>query len=157
MKHRFASHVCQTFLEVANDTISREVSFMTSIASILLTKLQCRGIIPSTPESSGEGELPLMKSMVLDLCEVSGRLSNSLHTAYNKCIGTTAKLLLTSHGSVRVSSTARAPRAPHARLIHPRAACFDTSFKEERGTQGPPRPHEVCVRGGQAANDSRIC
>lgn len=153
MKHRFASHVCQTFLEVANDTISREVRFITYIAKILLTALQCRGIIPSTPESSGEGELPLMKSMVLDLCEVSGILSNSLHTAYNKCIGITAKLLLTSHGSVRVSSTARAPRAAHARLIHPRATCFDSPVKEERGTQGPPRADEVCVRGGQATAD----
>ncbi|GJE84753.1 nucleolar protein 9 [Phanerochaete sordida] len=52
IKHRFASHVCQTFLEVAVDTIGRE----------------CRGILPPPPEEA-EGELPLMKDMVIDLCE----------------------------------------------------------------------------------------
>ncbi|KAI0092558.1 armadillo-type protein [Irpex rosettiformis] len=53
IRHRFASHVCQTFFEVTSDTIARE----------------CRNIIPSTPESADEGELLLMKDLILDASE----------------------------------------------------------------------------------------
>ncbi|KAI0698876.1 armadillo-type protein [Cytidiella melzeri] len=53
VKHRFASHVCQTFMEVAADTIARE----------------CKGILPPIPEASENGELLMMKALVLDACE----------------------------------------------------------------------------------------
>ncbi|OSD01821.1 ARM repeat-containing protein [Trametes coccinea BRFM310] len=52
-KHRFASHVCQTLLTVAADTIARET----------------RGIFPPTPESQEEGELRTLTQLVLDACE----------------------------------------------------------------------------------------
>ncbi|KAH9894177.1 ARM repeat-containing protein [Cubamyces lactineus] len=53
-KHRFASHVCQTLLTVAADTISRET----------------RGIFPPTPESESEqGELRTLTQLTLDACD----------------------------------------------------------------------------------------
>ncbi|KAJ3534526.1 hypothetical protein NM688_g7124 [Phlebia brevispora] len=53
VKHRFASHVCQTFLEVASETITRET----------------RGILPPPPEDPSAGELPLMSDMISDICD----------------------------------------------------------------------------------------
>ncbi|KAL0949796.1 hypothetical protein HGRIS_009833 [Hohenbuehelia grisea] len=53
VKHRFASHVLQTFFTVAADTISRE----------------SRGIFPSVPESEDQGELRTLTQLVLDCCE----------------------------------------------------------------------------------------
>ncbi|KAI0637703.1 ARM repeat-containing protein [Trametes polyzona] len=53
-RHRFASHVCQTLLTVAADTVSREA----------------RGIFPPMPETEEEqGELRTMTQLVLDACE----------------------------------------------------------------------------------------
>ncbi|KAJ3011851.1 hypothetical protein NUW54_g2047 [Trametes sanguinea] len=53
-RHRFASHVCQTLLIVASDTVAREA----------------RGIFPPTPESQDEeGELRTLTQLVLDACE----------------------------------------------------------------------------------------
>ncbi|KAH9853868.1 ARM repeat-containing protein [Lenzites betulinus] len=53
-RHRFASHVCQTLLTVAADTVSRET----------------RGILPPPPESGAqEGELLTLTQLTLDACE----------------------------------------------------------------------------------------
>ncbi|KAI3611102.1 rrna processing protein nop9 [Moniliophthora roreri] len=52
MRHRFASHVCQTLFSVSAETISREVN----------------GIYPSIPDS-GNGELRTMSHLILDICE----------------------------------------------------------------------------------------
>lgn len=52
-RHRFASHVCQTLFTVASDTVARE----------------CRGIMPSAPESSEDGELRTLTQLVLDVSE----------------------------------------------------------------------------------------
>uniref|UniRef100_A0A8H7Y237 Nucleolar protein 9 n=1 Tax=Psilocybe cubensis TaxID=181762 RepID=A0A8H7Y237_PSICU len=61
LKHRFASHVCQTLFTVAKDTISREM----------------RGIMPTVPDSEEEGELRTLKQLILDICE---ELLPSFHT-----------------------------------------------------------------------------
>ncbi|KAJ7229049.1 armadillo-type protein [Mycena pura] len=53
VKHRFASHVCQTLFTVANHTISREQ----------------RGILPSVPEGTDKGELPTLSQLIVDVCE----------------------------------------------------------------------------------------
>ncbi|KAF5357660.1 hypothetical protein D9758_007464 [Tetrapyrgos nigripes] len=53
VKHRFASHVCQTMITVAAETISREVM----------------GIFPSIPDDSDKGELRTMTQLILDICE----------------------------------------------------------------------------------------
>ncbi|KAI0721971.1 armadillo-type protein [Cerioporus squamosus] len=53
-KHRFASHVIQTLLTVATETVSRE----------------SRGVFPPTPESGeDEGELRTLTQLTLDTCE----------------------------------------------------------------------------------------
>ncbi|TBU50501.1 ARM repeat-containing protein [Dichomitus squalens] len=53
-KHRFASHVCQTLLTVASETVARE----------------SKGILPPTPEEQeDEGELRTLTQLVLDACE----------------------------------------------------------------------------------------
>ncbi|OBZ71991.1 Nucleolar protein 9 [Grifola frondosa] len=52
-KHRFASHVIQTLLTVASDTISRET----------------RGIFPPPSESPEESDLRTLTQLVLDACE----------------------------------------------------------------------------------------
>ncbi|KAJ7162618.1 armadillo-type protein [Mycena crocata] len=53
VKHRFASHVCQTLFAVASQTVSREK----------------RGIFPTVPESSDKGELRTLTQLVVDICE----------------------------------------------------------------------------------------
>ncbi|KAI0829359.1 ARM repeat-containing protein [Trametes gibbosa] len=53
-RHRFASHVCQTLLTVAADTVSRE----------------SRGIFPPLPDSgTQEGELRTLTQLTLDACD----------------------------------------------------------------------------------------
>ncbi|KAL4082064.1 armadillo-type protein [Scleroderma yunnanense] len=52
IKHRFASHVCQTFFSVAAETVSREV----------------RGIVSEVPESNDKGELRSLTQLMLDIC-----------------------------------------------------------------------------------------
>ncbi|KAF7354953.1 hypothetical protein MSAN_01410400 [Mycena sanguinolenta] len=53
VKHRFASHVCQTLFTVASQTVSREK----------------RGILPAIPETSEKGELRTLTQLILDMCE----------------------------------------------------------------------------------------
>ncbi|KAG1780420.1 armadillo-type protein [Suillus placidus] len=53
IKHRFASHVCQTLFTVAADTVSRET----------------RGIYPSVADSKDRGELRTLTRLILDICE----------------------------------------------------------------------------------------
>ncbi|KAJ6567278.1 armadillo-type protein [Mycena vulgaris] len=53
VKHRFASHVCQTLFTVASQTVSREK----------------RGILPTVSESSDKGELRTLTQLILDVCE----------------------------------------------------------------------------------------
>ncbi|KAH0587095.1 hypothetical protein H2248_005913 [Termitomyces sp. 'cryptogamus'] len=53
VRHRFASHVCQTLFSVASETISRE----------------SRGILPNVPETADKGELRTLTQLVLDVAE----------------------------------------------------------------------------------------
>ncbi|KAJ6516296.1 armadillo-type protein [Mycena sanguinolenta] len=53
VKHRFASHVCQTLFTVASQTVSREK----------------RGILPAIPEASDNGELRTLTQLIFDVCE----------------------------------------------------------------------------------------
>ncbi|KAI6046465.1 armadillo-type protein [Pisolithus marmoratus] len=53
IKHRFASHVCQTFFSVAVDTVTRET----------------RGIIAETPKPGDKGELRTLTQLILDICD----------------------------------------------------------------------------------------
>ncbi|KAI9575034.1 armadillo-type protein [Boletus coccyginus] len=63
-QHRFASHVCQTLLSVATDTISREV----------------KNIFPDVPASEDSGELRTLIQLVLDICEEVSPSFSSLIT-----------------------------------------------------------------------------
>ncbi|KAF8816519.1 ARM repeat-containing protein [Phlegmacium glaucopus] len=51
VRHRFASHVCQTLFTVSKDTISRET----------------KGIMPIVPDSLDQGELPSLTQLILDV------------------------------------------------------------------------------------------
>ncbi|KAF7301584.1 hypothetical protein MIND_00723900 [Mycena indigotica] len=53
VKHRFASHVCQTLFTVAGQTIAREQ----------------RGILPVIATSEDSGELRTMTELIVDVCE----------------------------------------------------------------------------------------
>ncbi|KAH7888091.1 armadillo-type protein [Phlebopus sp. FC_14] len=53
LRHRFASHVCQTFFSIAATTVSRET----------------RGILPDVTISEDKGELRTLTQLVLDICE----------------------------------------------------------------------------------------
>ncbi|KAG6849947.1 hypothetical protein H0H93_003319 [Arthromyces matolae] len=53
VRHRFASHVCQTLFSASGDTISRET----------------RGIFPVAPESQDKGELRSLTQLVFDVTE----------------------------------------------------------------------------------------
>ncbi|KAK1229483.1 Nucleolar protein 9 [Marasmius sp. AFHP31] len=52
VRHRFASHVCQTLLFVSSETIAREFN----------------GVFPTIPDSEN-GELRTMAQLILDICE----------------------------------------------------------------------------------------
>ncbi|THU83938.1 hypothetical protein K435DRAFT_765540 [Dendrothele bispora CBS 962.96] len=51
-KHRFASHVCQTMITVAAETVSRETA----------------GVLSTVPRDSDRGELRTMTQLILDIC-----------------------------------------------------------------------------------------
>ncbi|KAF5364123.1 hypothetical protein D9756_000966 [Leucocoprinus leucothites] len=53
VRHRFGSHVCQTFLTLARETIQREA----------------KGIYPQLSDSKDKGELRTMTQLVHDICE----------------------------------------------------------------------------------------
>ncbi|KAF8511204.1 ARM repeat-containing protein [Gautieria morchelliformis] len=64
---RFASHVCQTLLTVAADTVARE----------------SRGTFPSTPRSSDKGELFTMTQLIVNVCEdILSELPTSVHDPF---------------------------------------------------------------------------
>ncbi|KAG2053480.1 ARM repeat-containing protein [Suillus hirtellus] len=62
IKHRFASHVCQTLFTVAADSVSRET----------------KGIYPSIPDSKDKGELRTLTRLILDICEELAPVFTSL-------------------------------------------------------------------------------
>ncbi|KXN83539.1 Nucleolar protein 9 [Leucoagaricus sp. SymC.cos] len=62
VRHRFGSHVCQTFFALAMHTIQREI----------------KGVYPQIPGSQDKGELRTMTQLVQDICEVNSSLSNSI-------------------------------------------------------------------------------
>jgi nucleolar protein 9 len=68
-KHRFASHVIQTLLNVTTDTVSREVHQI--YCSLTTTHFpQARGILPAVDETADKGELRTATQLVLDIAEV---------------------------------------------------------------------------------------
>ncbi|PBK73207.1 ARM repeat-containing protein [Armillaria solidipes] len=79
-RHRFASHVCQTLLEVAGETVSRET----------------KGILPEIPQGSSKtGHLPTITELVLDLCdELLPVLPQLLHDSFGSHIVRALVLLL---------------------------------------------------------------
>jgi nucleolar protein 9 len=74
IKHRFASHVIQTLLEVAPDTIAREVCPISVVGNKdalgLNYMLQSRGIMPKLEEPTDKGELRTLTQLILDFSEV---------------------------------------------------------------------------------------
>lgn len=69
-KHRFASHVIQTLLEVLTDTISREVRMAPiCISYLILTLAQSRGVFPKVEGQDEKGELRTATQLVLDIAE----------------------------------------------------------------------------------------
>lgn len=53
VRHRFASHVCQTLFSVADETVSREA----------------RGILPHVPDDPEQGKLRTMTQLILEMSE----------------------------------------------------------------------------------------
>lgn len=71
MKHRFASHVCQTLFTVAADTIAREVRSSADFFQELSANLsQEKGILPPTTDFPNEGELRTLTEQIPAICEV---------------------------------------------------------------------------------------
>ena len=87
VKHRFASHVCQTLLSVAGVTISREVSIVASrLTSQLINEYKTRGVLAvSSSEVEDTGELRSMTQLVLDICEVGKIQLALLHNQLIVC------------------------------------------------------------------------
>lgn len=76
MKHRFASHVCQTFFSIAVETISREVCFsLAARCSSDRPSLQTKGLSPqAVSETEDAGTLRTLTQLILDISDVSGLL-----------------------------------------------------------------------------------
>ncbi|KAJ7725102.1 armadillo-type protein [Mycena metata] len=63
VKHRFASHVCQTLFTVAAQTVSREHRSTLTLAP------ETRAFYQRFPESSDKGELRTLTQLIIDVCE----------------------------------------------------------------------------------------
>ncbi|KDQ64985.1 hypothetical protein JAAARDRAFT_28650 [Jaapia argillacea MUCL 33604] len=91
VKHRFASHVCQTLFTVAADTVSRET----------------RGIVPPVTDSPDKGELHTLTELVLDICdELLPSLSTLVANPFASHVLRALLLLLSPSSSITPTSSA---------------------------------------------------
>ncbi|KAF9040737.1 armadillo-type protein [Panaeolus papilionaceus] len=118
VKHRFASHVCQTMFSIAQDTISRET----------------KGIYPSIPDSSDDGELRTLTQLVLDTSE---ELLPSFPSLFNDQFGShvaRALLLLLSPNLSSAEGQSQATlRSKRSAAWKARQGPMKSLFEEEKG------------------------
>ena len=72
IKHRFASHVIQTLLNVSTGTIAREVRrLLRGQLALELRSPKTQGVLPKVEENlSDKGQLRTLTQLILDFSEV---------------------------------------------------------------------------------------
>ncbi|PPR04002.1 hypothetical protein CVT24_010495 [Panaeolus cyanescens] len=128
VKHRFASHVCQTMFNVAQDTISRET----------------KGIYPSLPDSSDDGELRTLTQLVLDTSE---ELLPSFPSLFNDQFGSHVArallLLLSPNLSSGEGQSQTTLRSKKSAAWKARQGPMKSLFDEEKGKGKQPVSRSV--------------
>ncbi|KAF8583989.1 ARM repeat-containing protein [Ramaria rubella] len=129
-RDRFASHVCQTLLEVARDTVSREA----------------RGVVSTPLSSLDKGELLTMMQLVMNACEdllpeVSGLIQNPFASHVLRAL-----LLLLAPAQVMSPDFRSSKHAPSARSKK------SASWKARKGSMKAIVPSETS--GSQFDSDS---
>ncbi|KAJ6538949.1 armadillo-type protein [Mycena capillaripes] len=135
VKHRFASHVCQTLFTVANQTVSREK----------------RGILPTVPESSEKGELRTLTQLIIDVCEELFPVLASLVMNPFASHVIRALLLLLSPNLVASHETAQhAMRSKKSAAWKTRQGSLKSVFKEGDGEDlGSHTPPEIFTQAAR--------
>ncbi|KAK0467769.1 armadillo-type protein [Desarmillaria tabescens] len=145
-RHRFASHVCQTLLEVSGETVSRET----------------KGILPEIPQGDAKkGHLPTMTELVLDLCdELLPVLPPLLHDPFGSHIVRALALLLSptpnTHTQSQTSKRSKSWKGKQGEMR--------SLFKSEKGEGERPRSFDEAARKivgafreGMSDNEVRAC
>ncbi|KAK0460084.1 armadillo-type protein [Desarmillaria tabescens] len=148
-RHRFASHVCQTLLEVSGETVSRET----------------KGILPETPQGDSKmGHLPTMTELVLDLCdELLPVLPLLLHDPFGSHIVRALALLLSPTSNTQ-TQTQTSKRSKSWKGKQGEMHSLFKSEKREDGKRERPRSFDGAARKivgafreGMSDNEVRAC
>ncbi|KAK0206001.1 armadillo-type protein [Desarmillaria ectypa] len=145
-RHRFASHVCQTLLEVAGETVSRET----------------KGILPEIPQGSLKtGHLPTITELVLDLCdELLPVLPQLLHDSFGSHIVRALALLLSP------TSNAHSQTSKRSKSWKGKQGEMRSLFSSEKSKEDTARPSSFnkaakkiirAFRDGMSDNEVRAC
>ncbi|KAG7446006.1 ARM repeat-containing protein [Guyanagaster necrorhizus] len=145
-RHRFASHVCQTLLEVAEETVSRET----------------KGILPEIPQTSSKtGHLPKITELVLDTCdELLPVLPQLLHDSFGSHIVRALALLLSPASNIH-SQTSKRSKSWKGKQGEMRSL-----FSSEKSKEDMARPSSFkkaakkivrAFRDGMSDNEVRAC
>ncbi|KAF8164318.1 armadillo-type protein [Pholiota molesta] len=118
VRHRFASHVCQTLFTVARDTISREA----------------KGITPAIPVSEEEGELRTLSQLVLDICEeLLPNFSSLVMDPFASHVVRSLLLLLSPNLSASEENSQSAVRSKKSAAWKARQGQMKSVFSEDKG------------------------
>ncbi|KJA16110.1 hypothetical protein HYPSUDRAFT_47764 [Hypholoma sublateritium FD-334 SS-4] len=118
VRHRFASHVCQTLFTVGRDTISREA----------------KGITPANTTSEEEGELRTLSQLVLDICEeLLPTFSALVMDPFASHVVRTLLLLLSPNLSTSEEGSQSALRSKKSSAWKARQGQMKSVFTEDKG------------------------
>ncbi|KAF8875333.1 armadillo-type protein [Gymnopilus junonius] len=118
LRHRFASHVCQTLFTVARDTISRE----------------SKGVITQPSTSQEEGELRTMTRLILDICEeILPSLSSLILDPFASHVVRSLLLLLSPNLSASEENTRSAVRSKKSAAWKAKQGQMKSVFADEKG------------------------
>ncbi|KAF9474932.1 hypothetical protein BDN70DRAFT_884318 [Pholiota conissans] len=118
VRHRFASHVCQTLFTVARDTVSREA----------------KGITPAIPTSEEEGELRTLSQLILDICEeLLPSFSSLVMDPFASHVVRSLLLLLSPNLSSSEESLQSAVRSKKSAAWKARQGKMKSVFSEDKG------------------------
>ncbi|CAK5281828.1 unnamed protein product [Mycena citricolor] len=119
VKHRFASHVCQTLFTVANQTIAREM----------------RGIYPTIPEGDDKGELRRMTELIVDLTkEITPVFTSLLADAFGSHVIRALLVLLSPALASLQDNSHTAVRSKKSAAWKARQGPLKSMFNESRSS-----------------------
>ncbi|KAF8164817.1 armadillo-type protein [Crassisporium funariophilum] len=118
VRHRFASHVCQTLFTVARDTVSRET----------------KGVMPTVPDSPDKGELRSLKQLILDICEeLLPSVTSHIMDPFASHVIRSLLLLLSPNLAASEDSSQSAVRSKRSAAWKSKQGQMKSVFKDEKG------------------------